>query len=100
METNSSGQSRPRDADYWAKPVSRLKVNGVPVGATNLNIDGRQIVGPLQGFGQLWQKTYRIRLTGAQVSPQQVIKTWKENFGHFWPQGNNFYGSLTGVAPG
>lgn len=100
MATNSSGESRPRDAEYWAKPVSRLKVNDVPAGATNLNVEGRQIVGPLQGFGQLWQKTYRVHLNGAQVTPAQVIKVWKENFAHFWPPGSNFYGSLTGVAPG
>jgi hypothetical protein len=31
---------------------------------------------PLQGFGQMWQKTFRIRLNGAQVKPAEVIKTW------------------------
>lgn len=100
MATDSSGESQPRDAEYWAKPVTRLQVKGAPAGATNLNVDGRQIMGPLQGFGQLWQKTYRVRLAGAQVTPQQVIKAWKENFARFWPKGNNFYGPLTGVAPG
>ena len=36
----------------------------------NLNVEGRQVVGPLQGFGQMWQKTYTIRLSGASVSPK------------------------------
>lgn len=84
----------------WATPVDRLKVAGISDQAINLNVDGRRLEGPLQGFGQLWQKTYRVRLSGANVSPQQVIQTWKENFGKFWSPGNDFYGSLTGIAPG
>lgn len=66
----------------------------------NLNVEGRQVVGPLQGFGQMWQKTYTIRLSGASVSPKQVIETWKDNFSSFWPKGNRFYGPITGIAPG
>jgi hypothetical protein len=55
---------------------------------------------PLQGFGQMWQKTYRVRLKGADVQPTEVIKQWKENFPKFWPRGNRFYVPLTGIAPG
>ncbi len=43
----------PRDAENWAKPVPRLKVSDVPDGALNLNLEGRQVVGALQGFGPL-----------------------------------------------
>ena len=46
-----------RDAAHWAKMVSRLKVSQVPDGATNLNVDGRQLTSPIQGFGKMWQKT-------------------------------------------
>jgi hypothetical protein len=77
-----------------------LKVVAAPAGALNLNVDGRQLVGPLQGFGQLWQKTYRVRLTGATSSPEQVMATWKEQFSDFWPRGNRFYAPLTGIQPG
>ena len=35
-------------------------------------------------------KTYRVRLSDVNVSPQQVIKTWRENFGKFWTPGNIF----------
>jgi len=89
----------PRDA-AWAQPVSRLKVEDVPAGATNINVDGRQVVGPLQGFGQLWQKTYSVRLVGLNTSPQAVMTAWKQNFPKFWPRGNHFYPSLVGIAPG
>jgi hypothetical protein len=72
----------------------------VPRGARNLNVDGRSLVGPLQGFGQMWQKTYMIRLEGADVSPAEVISVWKQNFAQYWPRRNYFYGPITGIAPG
>ena len=56
--------SRPRDAGNWARPASALHVGPLPPEAVNLNVDGRQVVGPFQGFGQLWQKSYRVRLAG------------------------------------
>jgi hypothetical protein len=84
----------------WAAPVDRLKVSDLPGEAINLNVEGRHLTGLSKGFGQLWQKTYRIRLQGAHVSPQEVIKTWKEKFPQFWPKGNRFYGSVGGIAPG
>jgi hypothetical protein len=93
-------EPQPRDASYWAKPVTRLSVTRVPSGATGLNVAGRRVSGPIQGFGQMWQKTYRIRLRGAAVSPAEIVRTWKENFPRFWPKGNTFYAPLTGIAPG
>lgn len=90
----------PRDAAYWAQQASTFKVTRVPTGALNLNVDGRQALSPLQGFGQMWQKTYRVPLVGATVTPAEVIKVWKENFPKFWPKGNRFYAPLTGIAPG
>ena len=95
----SSGNEEPRDAAFWAKTAT-LHVSRVPTGALNLNVDDRRAVGPLQGFGQLWQKTYRICLRGAQVCASEVITTWKEHFSRFWPTGYHFYGPLTGIAPG
>jgi hypothetical protein len=91
---------QPRDTAYWAEPVSKLKVGRMPTGALNLNVEGRQVVGPLQGFGQMWQKIYRVQLSNAEVKPAEVIKTWKEHFPEFWPKGERFYAPLTGMAPG
>lgn len=100
MATPPIQTSEPGPEANWAKPVSKLSVSSLPAGAVNLNVEGRQLTGPLQGFGQLWQKTYKIRLSGAQVTPKEVIKVWKEEFPTFWPKGNNFYGPLTGIKPG
>jgi len=90
----------PRDTAYWANQASYFKVVKVPTGALNLNVEGHKAVGPLQGFGQLWQKTYQVRLKDAPVTPAEIIKTWKENFSQFWPKGNRFFAPLTGLAPG
>ncbi len=96
----NGGMAAPRDAANWAKPVERLNVSSASMGAIPLNVAGRHIVGPLQGFGQMWQKTYRVRLSGINTTPQDVIALWKKQFPDFWPPGNRFYGPLTGIAPG
>jgi hypothetical protein len=84
----------------WAAPVSRLTVSEVPLGATNLNVDGRQPVSPLQGFGQMWQKTFKIRLEGVDLAPETVMEIWKANFQKFQPPENRFYPTLSGIRPG
>ncbi|HEV3505246.1 MAG TPA: hypothetical protein VG637_08190, partial [Actinomycetes bacterium] len=92
--------TQPRDAAYWAKNVTTLKLGQVPAEAVNLNVTGRRVVGPVQGFGKMWQKTMRVELRGADVSPAEVIKTWKAEFQRFWPERNWFYAPLEGIAPG
>ena len=84
----------------WAKPVDRLTMGEVPSQALNLNVTGKRLSGPLQGFGQLWQKTYRIRFEGADPTPQEVISVWKREFGSFWPKNAHFYAPFTEIAPG
>ncbi len=93
-------EGKPRDAAYWAKPLAQLKVSNLPEGAINLNVEGRQLTGPLRGFGQMWQKTYRVRLVGTNVTPRDVIKEWKANFSKFWPKGSTLYTSPAGIVPG
>jgi hypothetical protein len=91
---------RLNDAAHWANGASRLHVAHAPAGAINLNVEGRLLAGPIQGFGKMWQKTYRVRMDGAHISPNEVIATWKARFPEFWPPGNRFYAPLTGIAPG
>ena len=87
-------------AGAWAKPVHKLSVDALPADAINLNVAGRQLTGPLKGFGQLWQKTYRIELSGTQLAPTEIIRMWKAHFPEFWPGNNRFYGSLAGINAG
>ena len=91
--------TRERDAGNWAPPVERLSAAGV-AGARVDSVSGRRVSGPLQGFGQLWQKTFRVRLEGTDLSPHDVVATWKANFPSFWPGGARFYAPLAGIAPG
>jgi len=91
--------TRERDAANWAPPVERLSASSV-TGASVDAVSGRRVSGPLQGFGQLWQKTFAVRLDGTQHSPESVIATWKERFPTFWPSSGRFYAPLAGIAPG
>jgi len=89
-----------RDATSWAKSVSQLNVSEVPEGALNLNVEGRRLSSPIQGFGKMWQKTYQVRFPAERVSATDLIAIWKERFQEFWPEGNRFYAPLTGIEPG
>jgi hypothetical protein len=105
METPSPSADRPirvvqLDAANWSPAVETLRVASVPAGATNLNVEGHRVVGPLQGFGRLWQKTYCVRLVGAAVTPAEVVRAWKERLPEFQPPQNRFFPSLVGVRPG
>ena len=90
----------PRREGDWAKPVHKLKVSDVPAGAVNLNVEGRQVLSPLQGFGVLWQKTFRVGLPGVNRTPGEVMQIWKEDFPSFQPAENKFYPPLGGIRPG
>lgn len=97
----TTSESNPKSTQSgWAKPVDKLKVSVIPDEALNLNVDGRHLSGLTHGFGQLWQKTYRVRFSGIEVTPQAVVEAWKANFSKFWPEGNDLYVPLTGIQPG
>jgi hypothetical protein len=97
-----SARTRRSDSAAWAAPVERLVVSEAPVRGLSSTVAGKRLAGPLQGFGQMWQKTFRVRLAGADpdLTPQQVVATWKAEFPSFWPRGNTFYAPLAGIQPG
>ena len=66
MTTDDTTTTPRRDTDSWARHSGPLSVGDAPEGALNLNVDGRQLAGPVQGFGKLWQKTYRVALPGTE----------------------------------
>lgn len=88
----------PRNQESWAEPVANLRVGEMAEGAPRGNVEGRRPVGPLQGFGQLWQKTYQVAVPGP--TPEELVDTWKTGFGEFWPKNNTFYPPAGGIAPG
>jgi hypothetical protein len=88
----------PRDAANWATKVDRLQV-GARDGVRGTNVDGRRLAGPVQGFGKMLQKSYRMDV-GAAIAPTEAIAVWREHFPEFWPAGNKFAAPLTGINPG
>lgn len=92
--------STPRDTPYWAQIAERLEVPTVPSGAINQNVTGHRLAGPLQGFGPMWRKVYRLCLTGVEATPAEVVRVWKERFPALQPPQNRFYPVLAGVVPG
>ena len=99
-KTDEAATPVARDAGFWAKNVGTLEVGDLPEGAINKNVHGRRVTSPLQGFGKMWQKTYKVTLPGRVTSPTNVITTWKKQFPEFWPPGNNFYAPFTEIVPG
>jgi hypothetical protein len=71
------GRQAGRDAAHWARYVEVLKA---PEGTVAPNVEGHRLVGPLQGFGKMWQKTYKVRLEGASATPAEVVEAWRTRF--------------------
>jgi anti-anti-sigma factor len=100
IEAGGAAVGETRDAGSWAVAVPRLRVPQMPPQARNINVDGRRAVGPMAGFGQLWQKTYRLAIDKSDIKPADAIRALKENFPSFQPPYNRFYPSAAGITPG
>jgi hypothetical protein len=96
----SSLSPKSRDEKYWAKPMAKIMVPSMPPESVNLNVAGRRVVGPVEGFGPMWQKTYQLNLSGIKVTPIEAIGILKKNFPQFQPPENRFYPSEAGIQPG
>jgi len=88
-----------RDTTNWAKPISKITVAEVPNRATNLNVENRRAVGPVEGFGQMWEKIYQQRLIGLKTTPAEALQVMKENFPKLQPPQNRFYPTAAGIEP-
>ncbi len=98
LSAREAQSAPPRDSASWARKVDRLEVDQRD-GVRGTNVAGRRLMGPVQGFGKMWQKSYRMK-AGSQIEPEHAIAVWKEHFPEFWPKGNRFAGALTGINPG
>jgi hypothetical protein len=85
----------------WARSVDRLSIRDIPAEAMNINVEGGQTTSPVNGFGWLWDKRYRLRVKDINLDPQQIISLWKSEFPSFWPAGNRFFPSgKASIVPG
>ena len=55
----AAGVTPRQDQGSWAAKVDRLDVQQRD-GVRGTNVAGRRLTGPVQGFGKMWQKTYRL----------------------------------------
>lgn len=112
--SHDSKGEEPRESSNWAQ-TSTFRVSHVPTGALHINVDGRSAVGPLQGFGQLWKRTYQLYVPctsrlfntlalgpepGEERITTEVMRLWKANFVRFQPPDNRFYPIGDGIEPG
>ena len=81
----------------WAKSVDRLSLSDIPQGTMNINVEGRRLSAPVNGFGRLWEKRYRLHLAETDLYPRQIIAIWRSEFADFWPKGNHLF--TAGKAP-
>jgi hypothetical protein len=91
------GKKRARER---GESPEKLEVPEKPPEAQGLNVEGRETTQPSEGFGQLWRKTYVVRLKGIKASPEEVVATWKERLPDFMPSNSRFYPSLRGIKTG
>jgi anti-anti-sigma factor len=84
----------------WAPKVERLHVTERPEGAFTKNMDKRRILGQLQGFGPMWEKTYWLDIKKPGLKAEDVIKAMQEHFLEFQPSENSFYPTSKGIVPG
>ena len=71
------------NTEHWAKLTPYLTVPPMPRQARNLNVDGLRTVSPMNGFGQLWQKTYRLYINSPNISPEHVVEALKQKLPKF-----------------
>jgi hypothetical protein len=100
MTTQDEATDRGRTGG-WAKPVDKLTMGAVPGGAINLNVNGKHVTGPLKGFGQLWQKTYSVRLAGSDIAPEEPDHGLEGGVSQTsGPTAIAFYGTAGQIEPG
>jgi hypothetical protein len=101
MNTNSEREHVHRRSNANSgKEVDPGRDSEILAEADELDLGDQRAFGPEEGFGRLWRKIHRIRLTGSSASPERVISDWKAHFGEFWPGDNRFFGAITALQPG
>ena len=78
-----SGTSPP--AAGWARSGGLLSITDMPPEVMNINVDGRRISFPANGFGRLWDKRYRLHLNDPAIDPREIVALWRSEFPDFWP---------------
>jgi anti-anti-sigma factor len=101
VQPEASREQPQSHEQLWARPVPKLQVNWASKAAgEGLNVEARRPVGPIAGFGPMWEKTYELRLADSKLEPSEVIQTLKERLPEFQPPQNHFRASPSGIKSG
>lgn len=100
IQINGNVTQKPGVSSGWYRPVDVIECCHVPEEANNLNVHGRKPTSPLQGFGRMWLRSYRIALAVKNTSTHILMDEWKARFGEFWPTGNAIYTPENRIFPG
>jgi hypothetical protein len=98
---STKGTKKAESAGKGSAPnTERLHVQNPPDEDFAANLDNKKVTNPSDGFGQLWERTYRVRLDGCTLSAAEVMANWKRNFPRYQPEENRFMPTEGGVTPG
>lgn len=87
-------------SDTPSEPISAVISDPLPGEALAENVEGRAVTDPDDGFGKLWHKQFWIRLEGVDVTPEGLVKNWKDRYTEFWPKGSHLYQPSGGLEEG
>jgi len=87
------------DASRWDDGRELTPCPSLPEAVLNL-LRNRPPRAPLEGFGGLRMRTYKVHLIGTSLSPAQVFSTWMDHFSATWPEGNHFISCAPALEPG
>src|SRR5690606_38274536 len=87
-------------SDTPSEPISAVIPEPRPGEALAEDVEGRAVTGPDDGFGKLWHKQFWIRLEGVDVTPEGLVKNWKDRYTEFWPKGSHLYQPSGGLEEG
>ncbi len=89
-----------RDGE-WAPHLGPARFQGEPpAGFLPRLVEGLPVQTPFTGFGEVWHKTYEIRLPGAGASVRRLAEELRTHLGELWPDGAELWLPGGEVAPG
>ena len=89
-----------QDSKGWSTLNSKLTVSDHRPNAININVNNRRVLGPLQGFGPLWEKEYKLQITNSPISFKELMSKFRSSFITLQPKQNVFYPSSKGIEAG
>ena len=78
---------------------SHLSPRGEVTGDAPENVEGKRLTPTPAGFGETYRKRFSVPLPACE-EPSSVMRSWKEEFASFWPEGQRFYAPYRGLQPG